>query len=169
MSHTSRASFLLRCAPPRARACGGGPAGFTLIELVIAVAIVGILAAIAYPSYQGYVIRARRADAQGALVSLAAAMEIYFADNNTYVGADPGAGTVAHADWAPMDSPRADRAYTLTVPTATASAYTLRAAPRGGTVVANDGYLELTSTGQRLWDRNNDNDTGDANETNWDR
>ncbi|MFI3186333.1 MAG: prepilin-type N-terminal cleavage/methylation domain-containing protein, partial [Methylococcaceae bacterium] len=53
-------------------------AGFTLIELMVTVAIVGILAAIAYPSYQDSVRKSRRADASGALLGLANAMERHF-------------------------------------------------------------------------------------------
>jgi type IV pilus assembly protein PilE len=49
--------------------------GFTLIEVMIVVAIVGILAAVAYPSYQDHVRKSRRAEAQSALMGLAAAME----------------------------------------------------------------------------------------------
>lgn len=58
--------------------------GFTLIELVITMAIIGILASIAYPSYLDYVTRARRHDGQTALLELANQMEQYYADNNTY-------------------------------------------------------------------------------------
>ncbi|MDH2375151.1 type IV pilin protein [Cobetia sp. 3AK] len=53
--------------------------GFTLTEIMIVVVIVGILAAIAYPSYQDQVIRSRRADGQAALMSLAQAQERYMA------------------------------------------------------------------------------------------
>jgi len=56
--------------------------GFTLIELMIAVAIVGILASIAYPSYTEFVKKANRADAQAALVSLASALELWKLNNN---------------------------------------------------------------------------------------
>lgn len=58
--------------------------GFTLIELVITMAIIGILASLAYPSYLDYVTRARRHDGQTALLELANQMEHYYANNNTY-------------------------------------------------------------------------------------
>ncbi|MGH8540893.1 MAG: type IV pilin protein [Stenotrophobium sp.] len=58
--------------------------GFSLIELVIAVAIAGILAAIAIPSYQESVARTRRAQAQTAVLGLAHALERWFTNNNSY-------------------------------------------------------------------------------------
>jgi prepilin-type N-terminal cleavage/methylation domain-containing protein len=58
--------------------------GFTLIELMITVAIVAILAAIAYPNYRDYVIRGQLADATNGLTALRANMERYFQDNRTY-------------------------------------------------------------------------------------
>lgn len=58
--------------------------GVTLIELVIVVSIIGILAAIAVPSYRQYVLRANRAEAKSALLNLAAAQEKFYLQNNTY-------------------------------------------------------------------------------------
>lgn len=59
--------------------------GFTLTELMIVVALIGILAAFAYPAYQNYVREARRADGHSALSRIAAQQERYFSDNNSYV------------------------------------------------------------------------------------
>ena len=61
--------------------------GFTLIELMIAVAIIAILAAIAIPSYSEYVRRGRVTEAISALSGMRVKMEQYFQDNRTYAGA----------------------------------------------------------------------------------
>lgn len=74
---------------------GGRPsAGFTLIELMIVIAIIAILAAIALPAYSDYVKRGRIADAVGQVAGMQAKMEQFFQDRRTYVGAC-SSGTVA--------------------------------------------------------------------------
>jgi type IV pilus assembly protein PilE len=67
--------------------------GFTLIELMIAVGIIAILAAIAIPSYADYVRRGRVTEAISTLSGMRVKMEQYFQDNRTYVGACGGPGT----------------------------------------------------------------------------
>ena len=71
--------------------------GMTLIELMIAVAVVGILATIAYPSYQNQVRRSNRADAITALTAMANAQERFYLANNTYA-------TDHAAAWVPRDA-----------------------------------------------------------------
>jgi prepilin-type N-terminal cleavage/methylation domain-containing protein len=78
------------------RMCRRPSKGFTLIELMITVAIVAILAAIAYPNYRNYVIRGQLVDATQGLSAVRANMERYYQDNRSYlaVGAfNPPCGT----------------------------------------------------------------------------
>jgi type IV pilus assembly protein PilE len=68
--------------------------GFTLVELMIVLAIVGILGAFAYPTYTGYIVRTRRTEGQVALVEAMQRQERYHVQHNTYVGFsadEPGA------------------------------------------------------------------------------
>ena len=58
--------------------------GFTLIELMIVVVIIGVLAAVAYPSYQNYILKGNRASAQAFLMDAAQRQAQYFLDNRTY-------------------------------------------------------------------------------------
>ena len=136
---------------------------FTLIELMIAVAIVGILASIAIPSYQDSVRKSRRADAQGALMNLANVMERHFTEVNTYCDfaatggtAETGCGTGTADSGTPLTGPRQSpesgtKYYDLTINVPNASTFTLRATPTGAQ--AGNGILELTSTGERRWDK----------------
>lgn len=66
--------------------------GFTLIELMIVVAIIGVLSAIAYPSYQSYMKKSGRADAKVGLLKLSDKQERFYLQNNTYTTAFTAAG-----------------------------------------------------------------------------
>ena len=102
--------------------------GFSLIELIIAVAIVGILAAIAYPSYQEQVRKGKRTDATGALLDVAQRLERCYTQFNAY----NAAGCVTF----PVTSP--EREYSITAPTLTATTFTLQAAPAAGSSQTSD-------------------------------
>jgi len=98
--------------------------GFTLIELMIAVAIVGILAAIAFPSYTQYLVRGRLTEATAILAGHRVKMEQFFQDNRTYTGAcAAGTGATEPADTENFN-------YTCTIPDA--QSYTITAAGLGG-------------------------------------
>ena len=75
-------------------------AGFTLIEVMMAVAIVGILAAVALPSYRDYIIRGHLTDATNGLAAVRANMERHFQDNRTYASAGDFTTPCSSADTA---------------------------------------------------------------------
>lgn len=129
--------------------------GFTLIELLIVIAIIGILGAIAYPSYQESIKKSRRVDAQAALQGLAQAMERHYITGGTYASAAVGSANTGapsiYSSKSPIDGTTAY--YNLKIASASVSSYTIGAEPTGAQ--AGDGVLLLRSTGARAWDKNN--------------
>jgi type IV pilus assembly protein PilE len=139
--------------------------GFTLIEVMIVVAIVGILAAVAVPSYSSYIARAHRASARTQLLQAAQYMQRYYAANDSYAtdrangsvlgSVSPLVGMPEELRKSPSDGTALYQLntaitsvgnYTATV---SVSAYTLTMAPISGRSAASDacGMFTISSTG----------------------
>ncbi|MFQ3189227.1 MAG: type IV pilus assembly protein PilE [Paraglaciecola sp.] len=133
--------------------------GFSLIELMITVAIIGIIASIAYPSYQGFVVSTNRGAAQADLMSLAAAMERHKAASFSYKSAADSAADTGKPAVFHQHSPSAElydnRKYDLYISSASGSAYLIEARPLTGSSQAGDGKVAFYSDGRRAWDQNN--------------
>ena len=113
--------------------------GFTLIELMIVVAIIGILAGVGYPAYTDAVKKGNRADGINSLLKLAGMMEEYYMNNDTYANATIG-NTIGSTS-------SSDGLYTLSISQKEDFYYMIKAAP-----VNSDpdcGNLFLDSTGKK--------------------
>jgi type IV pilus assembly protein PilE len=139
-------------------------AGFSLMELMVVVAIIGILSAFAYPSYVRYVDNAYRDDAKAALISLAAHLERRFTENNSYCDSgntevtDCGAATgdsgapAFFATSVPLNG--GTPIYNLVIEDVSPTSFEIRAVPVVGQRMANDncGQFVYTNTGRKSLD-----------------
>lgn len=122
--------------------------GFTLIELMIVVAIIGILSAIAYPSYQAYVQQARRADAQVALMELAQFMERHYTREGGYL--DSGqSGDKPDLPFSVSPKDGGGVAYNLSLASADGQKYSLQAVPANMMSGDSCGTLTFDNRGRK--------------------
>lgn len=121
--------------------------GFTLIELMIVVAVVGILSALAYPSYQEYMRRGHRAEARTGLLQA----QLWLERNMTATGTYPAALATGLTQ---VPNDRYTISYTPKVTDGVRVGYTLTATPKGSQ--SSDRCLDfgLNETGQRLINNN---------------
>jgi type IV pilus assembly protein PilE len=127
------------------------PRGFTLIEIMIVVAVIGILLAVAVPNYTQYVLKSHRAAAITAVLDVASREARYYTVNNTYTNSLTALGYTAD----PMlvtDSN--NHFYDLTITAASSSGFTVKAVPAGkqvkdtcGTYIYNDLGVKSISSG----------------------
>lgn len=130
--------------------------GFTLMELMVAVAIVGILAAISYPSYTEYVARSNRTEGQRELLRIANLMEQHFLDNRTYTSDLTKLGLNESTY---ITEP--NKYYSIDAKNVSSSGYTLTATAQGNqaTLDSNCLTLSINQTGKKsaasdeCWDK----------------
>lgn len=123
--------------------------GFTLIEVMITVAIVGILAAIAYPSYTSYVAKSNRGEGQRELLRIANLQEQYYVDNRTYTSDLTKLGL----DKSPFITEHGHYSIAATVPAGGAT-FTLTATAKGTQASADSACspMKVTDTGEKTPD-----------------
>lgn len=128
--------------------------GFTLIEMMIVVVLIGILAAVAVPQYSKYVVRGNRASAQSFLMDVASREKQYLLDARSYTANwEKGSGPPSLGMSAPTD---VTKNYTITIcldagctPAASAPYFKITAVPKVGSAQETDGNLTLDDVGAK--------------------
>lgn len=120
----------------------GTQRGFTLIELMITVAIVAILASIAYPTYRDAMVKNRRASAKSLLADVAQRQQLFLMDNRAYAGSVADLKVPVPTDVSPYYD------LTITAAATTPPSFTATATAKGAQL--SDGPLTITHDGTKL-------------------
>lgn len=119
--------------------------GFTLLEMMVVVVVLGFLVLVAFPSYQGYIVKANRAETQSYLMQLSQRQQQFFSDARRY------ANGTAQLN---VDEPeRVADNYVVTFAQSSINQppwFLITATPRAGTAQAQDGVISIDNTGTRL-------------------
>jgi len=134
--------------------------GFTLIELMIVVAVIAILAAVAYPSYQDSVRRAKRIDAQSEMMSIANRLQKYKIARFSFEKANGSFVTLADVGAASQIPVSGTALYSVALSNQGMGTWTLTATPADAQT--GDGHLVLNHRGQRCWTKGSDKNSGTA-------
>ncbi|MCD4505476.1 type IV pilin protein [Chromobacterium piscinae] len=122
------------------------PEGFSLLELVIALAVLALLVSIALPSYRNFMMQSNRTAAKTALQDLASREESYFSTNNNYASQLSTLGYASGAVYAPGNG---NNLYALSIANATASTFVLNAAPQGSQTQDSCQTYQLDNLGNQ--------------------
>ncbi len=127
--------------------------GFTLIELMVTISIIGVLMAIALPSYRQYVVRSNRVAAQSEMMNIAALLERYRAVQMTYPMSPSEKTKVYSATQYPVSG---GAKYDVNLNSTDGLSWIIKFTPvTGGTQIA-DGAMLLDSAGRRCWKKTDD-------------